>query len=187
MAPTDARLLPSNPTGRTSTESRESSPNDLGSPAECENNHRQGIPVGAAWPAPRGIVLSDLEWVSDIARRYHLQDLLIPPGSIVLERISATGGRCFCYPDGSWLIGLSQPRVQRSGRRGVEGIVAHELLHAWLWSLHRYRGHGPVFLGHAAVRGIPRWCSAYHEVRRQGPQQLALFDTWPPAPSPSAR
>ena len=135
------------------------------------------------WPAPRGIVLSDLDWVADTARRFQLDGLEIPAGSVVLERISATGGRCFCYPDGAWLIGLSLPRLQRSGRRGMEGILAHELLHAWLWALHRYQGHGPVFEGHASVRGIPRWCSAYDEVRRQGPQQLALFDAGPRNPA----
>lgn len=134
------------------------------------------------WPAPSGIVLADLDWIADVARRYGLSDLPIPAGSVVLERISAAGGRCFCYPDGSWLIGLSQPRLQRCGRRGIEGIVAHELLHAWLWRRHRYRGHGAVFESYASAWGIPRWCSAYHEVRRLGPQQLALFDTWPPAP-----
>ena len=129
-----------------------------------------------AWPAPRGIVLADLEWVADVARQYQLHGLEIPAGSVVLERIAAVGGRCFCYPDGSWLIGLSLPRLQRGGRRGMEGILAHELLHAWLWSLHGYRGHGPVFEGHASARGIPRWCSDYDDVRQQGPQQLALFD-----------
>ena len=134
------------------------------------------------WPAPSGIVLTDLDWIADISHRYGLPDLTIPAGSVVLERISAAGGRCFCYPDGSWLIGLSEPRLQRCGRRGVEGIIAHELLHAWLWQRHRYRGHGPIFEDYAAARGIPRWCSAYQEVRQLGPQQLALFDTWPPAP-----
>ena len=138
---------------------------------------------GDGWPAPRGIILNNPAWVEDILRRYGLEGLAIPAGAIVLERISATGGRCFCYPDGSWLIGVSLPRLQRGGRRGVEGILAHELLHAWLWSRHRYRGHGPFFEKHAAARGIPRWCSAYSEVRRrQGAQQPVLFDTWPPAP-----
>lgn len=137
-----------------------------------------------SWPAPKGVLLSDLTWVHDVADKYQLDGLEIPAGSIVLERISATGGRCFCYPDGSWLIGLSHPRLQRSGRRGIEGILAHELLHAWLWSRHRYQGHGAVFEGHASVRGIPRWCSAFGEVVRLGPQQLVLFDTWPPAPLP---
>ena len=140
------------------------------------------MPAGITWPAPKGIVLANLDWIADIALRHSLNDLTIPAGSIVLERISATGGRCFCYPDGSWLIGLSRPRLQRCGRRGVEGIVAHELLHAWLWSHHLYRGHGSVFEGHAAARGIPRWCSAYREVRQLGPQQMTLFDTWPAAP-----
>ena len=140
------------------------------------------IPAGITWPAPKGIVLTNLDWIADIADRHGLNDLTIPAGSIVLERISATGGRCFCYPDGSWLIGLSRPRLQRCGRRGVEGIVAHELLHAWLWSHRLYRGHGSVFEGHAAARGIPRWCSAYREVKQLGPQQLTLFDTWPAAP-----
>ena len=140
-------------------------------------------PAGAAWPSPKGLVLNDPGWVRAVARRYLLDDLAVPPGSIVLEpRISATGGRCFCYPDGSWLIGLSLPRLQRCGRRGVEGILAHELLHAWLWSRSRYRGHGATFESHASARGIPRWCSDFAEVRRRGPQQLALFDTWPPAP-----
>ena len=100
---------------------------------------------GDGWPAPRGIILNNPAWVEDILRRYGLEGLAIPAGAIVLERISATGGRCFCYPDGSWLIGVSLPRLQRGGRRGVEGILAHELLHAWLWSRHRYRGHGPFF------------------------------------------
>ncbi len=135
------------------------------------------------WPSPKGIVLTNLDWIEDVARRHWLDELDIPPGSVVLERLSATGGRCFCYPDGRWLIGLSEPRLQRCGRRGIEGILAHELLHAWLWSAHRYQGHGAVFEGHAARRAIPRWCSSYQEVRRQGPQQLALFDTWPPAPA----
>lgn len=140
-------------------------------------------PAGAAWPSPKGLVLNDPDWVRAVARRYLLDDLAVPPGSIVLEPgISATGGRCFCYPDGSWLIGLSLPRLQRCGRRGVEGILAHELLHAWLWSRSRYRGHGAAFESLASARGIPRWCSDFAEVRRLGPQQLALFDTWPPAP-----
>ena len=139
-----------------------------------------------AWPAPRGILLSDLDWVADVARKYRLDGLDIPAGSVVLERISVTGGRCFCYPDGSWLIGLSMPRLQRSGREGVEGILAHELLHAWLWSLHGYQGHGPVFEAHASARGIPRWCSTYGEVSLQGPQQLQLFDAQPPNPPPAA-
>ena len=145
-----------------------------------------GLDSETNWPAPRGIILSDLDWVVDTARRFQLDGLEIPAGSVVLERISATGGRCFCYPDGSWLIGLSLPRLQRGGRREMEGILAHELLHAWLWSLHRYQGHGPVFEGHASARGIPRWCSAFDEVRRQGPQQLALFDAGSrnPASSP---
>ena len=130
---------------------------------------------------PKGIILNDLAWVEDVARKYTLPDLDIAMGSVVLERTFATGGRCFCYSDGSWVIGLSLPRMQRCGRQGMEGILAHELLHAWLWACHRYAGHGPVFEGHASVRGIPRWCSAAHEVRRQGPQQLALFDAWPSA------
>lgn len=130
--------------------------------------------------SPKGIVLNDLAWVQHVARKYELPGLDIPAGSIVLERTVATGGRCFCYSDGAWLIGLSLPRMQRCGRREMEGILAHELLHAWLWEIHRYAGHGPVFEGHASARGIPRWCSTAHEVSRQGPQQLALFDTWPP-------
>ena len=129
-----------------------------------------------AWPAPRGILLTDTDWVRSVARRYELEGLDISAGAIVLERISAIGGRCFCYSDGSWLIGLSLPRLQRCGRQGMEGILAHELLHAWLWSLHSYLGHGPVFEGHASVRGIPRWCESYQDTQRQGPQQLALFD-----------
>lgn len=140
-------------------------------------------PPASTWPAPTGIVLSDLDWVGDVARRYLLDGLEIPAGSVVLERISATGGRCFCYPDGSWLIGLSLPRLQRGGRLGMEGILAHELLHAWLWSQHRFRGHGPVFEGHATVRGIPRWCSAFADEQRRGPRQLALFDISAPAPT----
>ena len=140
-------------------------------------------PPASAWPAPRGIVLSDLEWVQDVARRYLLDGLEITAGSVVLERISVTGGRCFCYPDGSWLIGLSLPRLQSGGRSGVEGILAHELLHAWLWSRHRYRGHGPVFEGHATARGIPRWCSAFADEQRLGPRQLALFDHSSPSPA----
>ena len=131
---------------------------------------------GTTWPAPRGFVLADQDWVNDVARRFQLENLQIPAGSVVLERISATGGRCFCYPDGSWLIGLSLPRFQASGRRGMDGILAHELLHAWLWSQHRFRGHGAVFEGHASARGIPRWCSAFDEVRQHGPRQLSLFD-----------
>jgi hypothetical protein len=152
----------------------------IGSVSGTSGSAGDSTDPGATWPAPRGIILANVDWVADIARRYHLAELVIRPGSVVLERISATGGRCFCYPDGSWLIGLSEPRLQRCGRRGIEGIVAHELLHAWLWSQHRYGGHGPVFGGHAAVRGIPRWCASYREVRQQGPQQLTLFDTWPP-------
>ena len=140
------------------------------------------VPPGCVLPAPRGIVLNDLDWVGDVARRYELDGLYIPAGSVVLERIFATGGRCFCYPDGSWLIGLSLPRLQRCGRRGVEGILAHELLHAWLWARHEYQGHGRVFEEQASARGIPRWCDAFQEVRHQGPQQLVLFDTWPPPP-----
>lgn len=128
--------------------------------------------------SPKGIVLNDLAWVESVARKYQLPGLSIPAGSVVLERTFATGGRCFCYSDGSWLIGLSLPRMQRCGRQGMEGILAHELLHAWLWAGHGYAGHGAVFEGHASARGIPRWCSAVHEVRRQGPQQLTLFDAF---------
>ena len=126
--------------------------------------------------APSGIVLSDLAWVDRVAKRYMLDDLDLSAGSVVLERLSSTGGRCFCYPDGTWLIGLSLPRFQRYGRLGMEGILAHELLHAWLWSLHQYTGHGPVFAGHASARGIPRWCSAETDMRRGDPRQLPLFD-----------
>ena len=126
--------------------------------------------------APRGIVLGDLGWVDDVAKRHTLNGLELPTGSVVLERIASVGGRCFCYPDGSWLIGLSLPRLQRCGRAGMEGILAHELLHAWLWSRHGYSGHGPAFADHASSRGIPRWCSTIYEARRQGPQQLLLFD-----------
>ncbi len=130
--------------------------------------------------APRGILLADTAWVSRVARSYQLDGLDIAAGAVVLERIASTGGRCFCYPDGSWLIGLSLPRFQRCGRSGMEGILAHELLHAWLWTLHGYSGHGPVFEGHAAVRGIPRWCANLEDVHRHGPQQLALFDAYRP-------
>lgn len=130
-------------------------------------------------PAPRGIVLGNDGWVSGVAERYQLENLDISCGSVVLERIVSAGGRCFCYPDGSWIIALSLPRLQRCGRKGMEEILAHELLHAWLWSRHRYAGHGPVFAGHASARGIPRWCSAAHEVQRQRPQQLRLFDLSP--------
>ena len=130
---------------------------------------------------PKGILLNDLAWVKDVARKYELPGLNIAVGSVVLERTFATGGRCFCYSDGSWLIGLSLPRMQRCGRQGMEGILAHELLHAWLWAGHGYTGHGPVFEGHASARGIPRWCSGVHELRREGPQQLTLFDVRPPA------
>ncbi len=127
-------------------------------------------------PAPKGIVLSDLDWVHQIADQYRLENLDLSAGSVVLERTVATGGRCFCYPDGTWLIGLSLPRLQRCGREGMEGILAHELLHAWLWSRHGYSGHGRLFGAHASARGIPRWCSGVHEFQRQGPQQLLLFD-----------
>lgn len=130
--------------------------------------------------APRGILLADTGWVAGIAQRYQLDGLDIAAGAVVLERIASSGGRCFCYPDGSWLIGLSLPRFQQCGRAGMEGILAHELLHAWLWTLHGYSGHGPVFEGHAAVRSIPRWCSNYEDLQRHGPQQLALFDTFHP-------
>ena len=129
--------------------------------------------------APKGIVLGDLDWVDRVAKRYMLESLDLAAGSVVLERLTSTGGRCFCYPDGSWLIGLSLPRFQRLGRRGMEGILAHELLHAWLWSRHNYAGHGPVFAGHASARGIPRWCSAEHETFHAGPHQLPLFDNEP--------
>ena len=134
----------------------------------------------ADWPAPKGPMLTDLAWIREVARKYELDDLDIPAGAVVLERISATGGRCFCYPDGSWLIGLSLPRLQCGGRRSVEGILAHELLHAWLWSQHGYRGHGAVFEGHASARGIPRWCAEFREVRRlQAARQPILFDARP--------
>ena len=126
--------------------------------------------------APKGIVLNDLEWVDRVAKQYMLESLDLTPGSVVLERLTTTGGRCFCYPDGSWLIGLSLPRFQRFGRPGMEGILAHELLHAWLWSRHNYSGHGPVFAGHASARGIPRWCSGEREAARTGPFQLPLFE-----------
>lgn len=125
--------------------------------------------------APKGIVLSDLDWVDGVAKRYMLEELDLSTGSVVLERLSSTGGRCFCYPDGTWLIGLSLPRFQRHGRLGMEGILAHELLHAWLWSRHHYAGHGPVFAGHASARGIPRWCSAEGDVLQGEPRQLPLF------------
>ena len=127
-------------------------------------------------PAPKGIVLSDLGWVSRVAERYGMDSLDLSSASVVLERTVSAGGRCFCYSDGSWLIGLSLPRFQRCGRHGMEGILAHELLHAWLWSQHRYTGHGQLFGAYASARGIPRWCSGVHEVLRQGPQQLLLFD-----------
>ncbi len=129
--------------------------------------------------APKGIVFSDLDWVDRVAKRYMLWHLELAAGSVVLERLASTGGRCFCYPDGSWLIGLSLPRFQLLGRRGMEGILAHELLHAWLWSHHNYAGHGPVFAGHASVRGIPRWCPAEHGTAQSGPHQLPLFDREP--------
>ena len=140
-----------------------------------------GYLIGATgWPAPKGPVLTDLAWIKEVARKYQLDDLDIPAGAVVLERISATGGRCFCYPDGSWLIGLSRPRLQCGGRAGVEGILAHELLHAWLWSRERYRGHGAVFEQHASARGIPRWCAEFGEVRRrQAARQPILFDACP--------
>ena len=127
-------------------------------------------------PSPKGIVLSDLEWVKKVAQQYRMENLDLTAGSVVLERTVSVGGRCFCYPDGSWLIGLSLPRLQRCGRSGMEGILAHELLHAWLWSRYGYAGHGRLFGDHASVRGIPRWCSGVHEALRQGPQQLLLFD-----------
>ena len=127
-------------------------------------------------PAPKGIVLSDLKWAKQVAQRYRIESLDLSTGSVVLERTMSAGGRCFCYPDGSWLIGLSLPRLQRCGRSGMEGILAHELLHAWLWSSYRYAGHGQLFGYHASARGIPRWCSGVHEALRQGPQQLLLFD-----------
>jgi hypothetical protein len=127
-------------------------------------------------PAPKGIIFSDLKWITQVAKRYQIENLDLTNGSVVLERVVAAGGRCFCYPDGSWIVTLSLTRLQRCGRGEMEEVLAHELLHAWLWSKHRYAGHGPVFAGHASARGIPRWCSAMHEVRRQGPQQLRLFD-----------
>ncbi len=126
--------------------------------------------------APKGIVFNDLDWVDRVAKRYTLENLDLATGSVVLERLSSTGGRCFCYPDGTWLIGLSLPRFQRYGRPGMEGILAHELLHAWLWSRHHYVGHGPVFAGHASARGIPRWCSAEGDIRHGEPHQLPLFN-----------
>ena len=128
-------------------------------------------------PAPKGIVLSDLDWVHRVAQRYGVDSVDLSSGSVVLERTVSAGGRCFCYSDGSWLIGLSLPRFQRCGRHGMEGILAHELLHAWLWSEHGYTGHGRLFGAHASAKGIPRWCSGVHEVLRQGPQQLLLFDS----------
>lgn len=140
--------------------------------------HIPGTPARRPAPllAPRGILLNDLGWVENVAKRYLLDSLELSAGSVVLERIESCGGRCFCYPDGSWLIGLSLPRFQKCGRSGMEGILAHELLHAWLWSQHGHAGHGPVFDGHASARGIPRWCSSREDFRRQGGQQLALFD-----------
>ena len=130
----------------------------------------------APTPAPKGIVLSDLEWVKKVAQQYRMENLDLTSGSVVLERTVYVGGRCFCYPDGSWLIGLSLPRFQRYGRAGMEGILAHELLHAWLWSHRGYVGHGPEFADHASFRGIPRWCSPAYDVLRQSSRQLLLFD-----------
>ena len=134
-------------------------------------------------PAPRGIVFNDREWVAQVAKRYQLDNLNLSGGNVVLERVVAAGGRCFCYPDGSWIIALSLPRFQHCGRTGMEEILAHELLHAWLWSEHRYSGHGPVFAGHASARGIPRWCASVTEVRRHGPHQLSLFDLGQASPN----
>ena len=159
------------------------SPSPAGDPA---SDYRAGA-AAIAWPAPKGPVLTDLAWIKDVARKYQLDGLDIPAGAVVLERISATGGRCFCYPDGSWLIGLSRPRLQCAGRPGVEGILAHELLHAWLWSQQRYRGHGAVFEQQASARGIPRWCAEFREVRRrQAARQPILFDAPGPLNHPAA-
>ena len=120
--------------------------------------------------------MSDLDWVNRVAQQYRMESLNLAAGSVVLERIASVGGRCFCYPDGSWLIGLSLPRLQRYGRAGMEGILAHELLHAWLWSHRGYLGHGPEFSGRASFKGIPRWCAPTYDVWGQDPRQLVLFD-----------
>ena len=120
---------------------------------------------------PRGKVLADVSWVEDIARRYDLGELHIPVGSVVLERLTATGGRTFTYHEDNdertWIIGLSLPRLEMTGREGMEGVVAHELLHAWLWSRHGFEGHGPFFVEHAERLGIPRWCESYEDVRAE--------------------
>lgn len=127
-------------------------------------------------PAPKGIVFTDRDWVVQVAKQYQIDQLDLSRGTVVLERVIAAGGRCFCYPDGTWIIALSLPRFQHCGRTGMAEVLAHELLHAWLWSEHRYAGHGAVFAGHASARGIPRWCAGVDEIRRRGPHQLRLFD-----------
>ena len=133
---------------------------------------------------PNGPVLSDVRWVREIADKYQLGELYIPVGSVVLEKTTATGGRTFMFIDHdqrgnevrNWVIGISRPRLDALGREGMEGIVAHELLHAWLWCRFAYMDHGEPFMAHAAARGIPRWCSHYDDALDQsGQRQLALF------------
>lgn len=124
---------------------------------------------------PIGPYLNDIAWVRDVAEKYDLNGLHIPFGSVILDNTTATGGRTFCYDDDTWLIGISLRRFQILGKDGMEGVLAHELLHAWLWSMYGFSGHGELFEFHADLRGIPLMCSSYEEVVEKGQQQMALL------------
>lgn len=142
------------------------------------------MPAETGHAYPNGPVMSDVRWIRDIAVKYQLEELSIPVGSVVLEKTTAVGGRTFMFAEDdrrgnelrNWIIGISRPRLDVVGREGMEKIVAHELLHAWLWSRFGYMGHGEPFMAHAEVRGIPRWCSRYDDVLDEaGQRQLPLF------------
>ena len=111
---------------------------------------------------PRGNPVTDLEWLREVADRYGFDDLEVPAGSVVWDKdIKSIGGRCFYYPGGVWAIGLSWPRHQLHGRPETEPILAHELLHAYLWEKRRVTGHGADFKAMARARGIPRYCEHF--------------------------
>lgn len=126
--------------------------------------------------APIGPYLNDIAWAREVAEKHSLIGMDIPLGSIILDNTTVTGGRTFCYPDGKWLIGISLRRFQLVGKEGMEGILAHELLHAWLWCIYGYeQGHDELFKEKAAMLDIPLRCSSYEEVVEQGQTQLALL------------
>jgi hypothetical protein len=140
-------------------------------------------PRPLAWGPSQSIPIQDDEWIEKVRQQFGFVDLDISRGQFVWNMGSGThfGGRCWHRGYGdtdhrTWLIELSYKRLNLEGRNGMENILAHEMLHAWLFQLAGRAGvgHGKFFMAIAETRGIDRHCDSFWMLERRTDPQMAM-------------